>query len=86
MAEEKRVKFDAERANLLVTDMRKIFNKGKTKSYEWRVSQLEGILRMVEEKEQEIVRALYQDLSKPESEAFISEVLTSSLNCMNVSM
>lgn len=72
--EEKRATFDTERADLLVKDMRKIFKTGKTKSYEWWVLQLTGILRMIEEKEVDILRALYQDLSKAKLEAFISEV------------
>lgn len=38
------------------------------------------MLRMIEENEADIYRALYQDLSKPESEAFISEVQYFSLD------
>ncbi|XP_020203974.1 aldehyde dehydrogenase family 3 member H1 [Cajanus cajan] len=71
--EEKQV-FDGEEANLLVRELRKSFDSGRTKSYEWRVSQLEAIARMLEEKEKEITEALYEDLSKPQFEAFIAEV------------
>lgn len=35
---------------------------------------MENIAKMLEEKEKEIAEALYKDLSKPEIEAFISEV------------
>jgi aldehyde dehydrogenase (NAD+) len=38
------------------------------------VSQLKGIEKMVEEREKDISEALYKDLSKPEFEAFVSEV------------
>jgi len=66
--------FDGEKANLLVRDLRKCFDSGRTKSYEWRVSQLEAISKMLEEKEKEITEALYKDLAKPPFEAFITEV------------
>lgn len=75
MAEEEEEEiFDVERADLLVKELRKVFNSGKTKSYEWRMLQLKSILKMIEEKEREIIKALYNDLSKPEQEAFIAEV------------
>ncbi|KAH0987929.1 hypothetical protein GBA52_015106 [Prunus armeniaca] len=51
------------------------------KSYEWRMSQLENIAKMLEEKEKEITEALYKDLSKPEVEAFISEIVTAKSSC-----
>lgn len=66
--------FDSERAGLLVKELRKSFNSGRTKSYEWRMLQLNNIARMLDEKERDIIEALYKDLSKPELEAFISEV------------
>lgn len=72
--EEEEEIFDVERADLLVKELRKVFNSGKTKSYEWRMLQLKSILKMIEEKEREIIKALYNDLSKPEQEAFIAEV------------
>lgn len=72
---EEKPKFDADKAALLVKEVRKSFNSGKTRSYEWRLSQLKSIEKMVEEKEMEITEALHKDLSKPAFEAFISEVL-----------
>ncbi|WOG91589.1 hypothetical protein DCAR_0310838 [Daucus carota subsp. sativus] len=39
------------------------------------------MLKMIEENEADIYRALYQDLSKPESEAFISEVAMTTGSC-----
>lgn len=72
--EEVKPTFDSDKAAVLVNELRKTFNSGKTKSYEWRISQLESISKMIDEKEKEIVEALHRDLSKPELEAFLSEV------------
>jgi len=71
--EEKQI-FDGEKANLLVRDLRNCFDSGRTKSYEWRVSQLEAIFKLLKENEKEITEALYKDLAKPQFEAFVSEV------------
>ncbi|XP_039038598.1 aldehyde dehydrogenase family 3 member H1-like [Hibiscus syriacus] len=73
--EEVKSTFDADEAAVLVNKLRKTFNSGKTKSYEWRISQLESISKMVDEKEKEIIEALYEDLSKPQLEAYLSEIL-----------
>ncbi|KAL5704412.1 aldehyde dehydrogenase (NAD(+)) [Ranunculus cassubicifolius] len=66
--------FDGESASLLVKDLRESFASGKTKSYEWRVSQLNNILRLVEDKEKEIIEALNKDLAKPQLESFVAEI------------
>lgn len=79
--EEKRGTFNREKANKLVKDLKKVFNTGKTKTYEWRMSQLNSMLKMIEENEADIYRALYKDLAKPESEAFISEVAMTTGSC-----
>lgn len=76
MAEDKRKPlFDADEAGILVKDLRRQFGSGTTKSYEWRVAQLEGISRMIDDRENEIVEALYKDLSKPKTEAYALEVV-----------
>ncbi|XP_008246188.1 PREDICTED: aldehyde dehydrogenase family 3 member B1-like, partial [Prunus mume] len=72
---EEKQTFNPDKAGELVKELRNSFNSGRTKSYEWRMSQLENIAKMLEEKEKEITEALYKDLSKPEVEAFISECL-----------
>lgn len=74
MAEEEKQVFDTNDAASLVKELRKNFGTGKTKSYEWRISQLEAIQKMTAEKEKEISEALYKDLGKPELEGFIAEV------------
>ncbi|KAK6923476.1 Aldehyde dehydrogenase domain [Dillenia turbinata] len=67
-------RFDGEKANGMMKELRESFKSGKTKSYDWRVEQLKGIAKMVEEKENDILHALHLDLSKPSFEAFVSEV------------
>ncbi|KAJ6775106.1 ALDEHYDE DEHYDROGENASE [Salix purpurea] len=73
--EGKKQPFDAGEAPLLVKELNESFRAGRTRSYEWRVSQLKGIGKMVEEREKDISEALYKDLSKPEFEAFASQFM-----------
>lgn len=66
--------FDAEAASVLVKELRETFTSGKTRSYEWRVTQLKNLIKLCDENEKEIVDALHQDLSKPELESTIYEI------------
>jgi aldehyde dehydrogenase (NAD+) len=50
------------------------FRSGKTRSLAWREQQLKNILRMVSENEDAIAKAVYQDLRKNHTEAFLVEV------------
>lgn len=75
MVEEEKQRFDADDAAVLVMELRKSFNLGKTTSYEWRMSQIQNIANMIEEKEKDIMEAIYMDLSKPRHETFVSEVI-----------
>lgn len=68
--------FDAEAASLFVKELRGTFASGKTKSYGWRVSQLKSLMKMLNEREPDIVDALRQDLDKPELESSIYEVVS----------
>ncbi|KAG5601246.1 hypothetical protein H5410_032616 [Solanum commersonii] len=61
-------------AEAIVKELRGTYGTGKTKSYEWRVSQLKALFKIAENHEKEIADALYSDLSKPELEAFIHEI------------
>ncbi|KAK7320994.1 hypothetical protein VNO77_31020 [Canavalia gladiata] len=65
--------FDSEEASAMVKDLRATFQCGKTRSYEWRTSQLKALLKLSEEHEQDIVAALHSDLSKSQTEAFVQE-------------
>jgi aldehyde dehydrogenase (NAD+) len=75
--------FDSEEALATVKDLRTTFDSGKTRSYEWRVSQLKALLELTEQKEQEIVKALYSDLSKSEAESYIQEISMLKNSCKN---
>lgn len=53
---------------------RKFFDEGHTKSYEFRIAQLNKLKAMVQQNEEAVLEALYNDLHKPEFEAYISEI------------
>lgn len=72
MAED--VGFDSQVAAKMVEELRSGFRKGRTAEYEWRVTQLKGLVRMIDERETEIVDALDKDLKKPKMESFLHEV------------
>ncbi|MBA0612752.1 hypothetical protein Godav_013321 [Gossypium davidsonii] len=78
--ENKRV-FCTESAKELVKELRASFATGKTKSYEWRLTQLNAMVKMMEEKEPQIVAALHDDLSKPELESSIYEIAMLKNSC-----
>ena len=48
----------------MMKDLRAAFGTGKTRSYEWRVSQLTALIKFVEENQKEINDALHKDLHK----------------------
>ncbi|KAK2443881.1 aldehyde dehydrogenase family 3 member H1 [Trifolium repens] len=66
--------FDGEAAAAVVKEMRLSFNSGKTRSYEWRISQVKAFLKMVVEQEDQIVEALRSDLAKPPLETVVYEI------------
>lgn len=57
-----------------VLALRAAFESGRTRSYEWRLAQIDGMLRMLATEEQAIVEALHADLGKPALEAWSAEV------------
>lgn len=57
-----------------VAELRDVYSSGKTRTYEWRVSQLKALLKIALHHEKEIVEALNSDLGKHEHEAFLHEV------------
>ena len=59
---------------MLTKELRDVFVSGKTRSYEWRISQLKSMIKMCDEHEEDIVYALHQDLSKPKLESIVYEV------------
>ncbi|KAL3638830.1 hypothetical protein CASFOL_016737 [Castilleja foliolosa] len=62
-------------------DLRTVYGGGKTKTYEWRVSQLKALLEITTRHERDIIQALRSDLRKPEQEAFLHEVYGVSSSC-----
>lgn len=57
-----------------LSKMREYYESGKTKEVSWRESQLKGLRRALSEKEEDILKALKQDLGKHHVEAFRDEV------------
>lgn len=55
--------------------VRKYYGSGRTKEASWRESQLKGLHNFLVEKEEDILRALKQDLGKHCVEAFRDEVV-----------
>ncbi|XP_077213407.1 aldehyde dehydrogenase family 3 member H1-like [Tasmannia lanceolata] len=82
--EEEKAKFDSHKASLLVDELRTSFGSGKTRSYEWRITQMKNLLKMIDERESDIIEALQDDLSKPELESFIAEISISKASCKMV--
>ncbi|XP_042064151.1 aldehyde dehydrogenase-like [Salvia splendens] len=73
--------FRDEFSRSLVRELRATYATGKTKSFEWRSSQLKAIQKIVSLHSQEIVEALRSDLQKPEFEAVIHEISAVSASC-----
>ncbi|XP_076919048.1 aldehyde dehydrogenase family 3 member H1-like [Bidens hawaiensis] len=73
--------FDSDAAKCLVNDLRSTFLAGKTKSYEWRLSQLKSLLKMLDENDKQICDALFSDLGKHEMEAYIHEIAMIKNSC-----
>ncbi|GAB2252265.1 hypothetical protein Droror1_Dr00005112 [Drosera rotundifolia] len=73
--------FDAEAAAAMTAELRAAFGAGRTRSYEWRVEQLNAIVKMMEDREREIVDALRSDLGKPEFESVLYEIVTVKNSC-----
>ena len=44
--------------------MRKVFDSGRTKTVEWRRTQLEQMLKMVDEQKEAMCEAVFKDLGK----------------------
>ncbi len=53
---------------------RRYFGSGVTRPAAWRRGQLGALLRLLREREEELTRALEQDLGKGSTEAFLSEI------------
>ncbi|KAH7686947.1 Aldehyde dehydrogenase NAD(P)-dependent protein [Dioscorea alata] len=58
----------------LVEELRNTFESGKTRSFAWRKAQLKSLLKLLEEKEEDIFMALHKDLGKHHVEVFRDEI------------
>ncbi|XP_057773293.1 aldehyde dehydrogenase-like [Salvia miltiorrhiza] len=68
-------------AEAAVRELRDTYAAGKTKSFEWRISQLKAIQQILTLHSEEIIGALRSDLKKPEFEAVIHEISVVSASC-----
>ena len=64
-------------AGQIVSELRRCVRSGRTRSFEWRLSQLEAVRKLVRENEDDIYSALISDLRKSQYETYISEVFPS---------
>ena len=58
----------------IIARLRSTFRSGKTKPYAWRRRQLDQLMKLLTEREHDIVRVLAEDSGKPELEAYTGEV------------
>ena len=58
----------------MMAELGEAFASGRTRPLEWRARQLSGLLRMMEECEDELLNALKADLGKPAQEAWMTEL------------
>jgi aldehyde dehydrogenase (NAD+) len=58
----------------LGSDLRRVFNTGRTRELSWRLDQLRGIERLCDEREPEIAAALAEDLGRAVVEAWLGDI------------
>ena len=58
----------------IIKNQRDFFNTNTTKSVEYRLQMLQRLKKIINANEEKILSALYNDLSKSKSEAYMSEV------------
>jgi aldehyde dehydrogenase (NAD+) len=57
----------------LLAELRRVFASGRTRSLQWRLDQLQGIERLLAERETEIAAALQEDLGRSALEAWLGD-------------
>ena len=58
----------------VLANLRAVFATGRTRALEWRLEQLRGIERFVEEREADIAAALAEDLGRSAAEAWLGDI------------
>lgn len=66
--------FDSDAAVALNNRLRTSFATGRTRSLQWRQAQLTGLLRLLQERETDLVEALAEDLGRPAFESWASDL------------
>jgi aldehyde dehydrogenase (NAD+) len=61
-------------AAALLSDVRRVFDSGRTRELSWRLDQLRGIERLCDEREAEITAALAQDLGRSPLDAWLGDI------------
>ncbi|MFT6084809.1 MAG: aldehyde dehydrogenase (NAD+) [Glaciecola sp.] len=57
-----------------IDGLKRTFATGRTKSYQWRVEQLNALKLLIEENSKAIISALHTDLGKCETESWLAEI------------
>jgi aldehyde dehydrogenase (NAD+) len=65
---------DSDEAVALNTRLRTTYASGRTRPLEWRHAQLAGLLRLLRERETDLVEALAEDLGRPAFESWASDL------------
>lgn len=60
----------------VVSGLRTVYASGRTRPVRWRIEQLRGIERMLDEREDEIVQALAEDLGRDPFESWLADIST----------
>ncbi len=58
----------------LLSDVRRVFDSGRTRELSWRLGQLRGIERLCDERETEIAAALAEDLGRSPLDAWLGDI------------
>ncbi len=62
-------------AAAMVASLRDSFNSGITRPYEWRMQQIQRIIDLLDDKEDELMQALYEDSGKSEFNCYAGDIL-----------
>jgi len=65
---------DAPTSEDMLAALKSVHSTGRTRSLEWRLEQLDGITRLVDEREADIADALAQDLGRNAAEAWLGDI------------
>lgn len=60
--------------NTVVTGVRRGFSSGRTRGYDWRLQQLQNLVRLLDEREDQIAAALARDLGRSAPEAWFGDI------------